>query len=49
MVTRFRIAERASARFGWPVYPIGDCGHFAVGERPGAFVDALRAAMDAFS
>jgi pimeloyl-ACP methyl ester carboxylesterase len=44
-ITRFRIAEQASARFGWPLYPIDDCGHFAIGERPDAFVDALRAAM----
>jgi pimeloyl-ACP methyl ester carboxylesterase len=44
-ITRFWIAEEASARFGWPLYPIDDCGHFAIGERPGAFVDALRAAM----
>jgi pimeloyl-ACP methyl ester carboxylesterase len=44
-ITRFRIAEEASARFGWPLYPIDDCGHFAIGERPAAFVDALRAAM----
>jgi pimeloyl-ACP methyl ester carboxylesterase len=44
-ITRFRIAQDASARFGWPLYPIDDCGHFAIGERPDAFVDALRAAM----
>ena len=45
-ITRFRIAEEASARFGWPLYPIDDCGHFAIGERPDAFIDALRAATD---
>lgn len=44
-ITRFRIAEKASARFGWPLYPIDDCGHFAIGERPDAFVEALRTAM----
>jgi pimeloyl-ACP methyl ester carboxylesterase len=44
-ITRFRIAENASARFGWPLYPIDDCGHFAIGERPDAFVEALRTAM----
>jgi pimeloyl-ACP methyl ester carboxylesterase len=44
-ITRFRIAEVASDRFGWPLYPIDDCGHFAIGERPAAFADALRAAM----
>ena len=40
-ITRFRIAEEASARFGWPLYPIHNCGHFAIGERPDAFVEAL--------
>jgi pimeloyl-ACP methyl ester carboxylesterase len=45
-ITRFRIAEEASARFGWPLYPIDDCGHFAIGERPDAFIDALQAATD---
>lgn len=46
-IMRFRIAEEASARFGWPLYPIEDCGHFAIGERPDAFLDALRAATGA--
>jgi pimeloyl-ACP methyl ester carboxylesterase len=46
-ITRFRIAEEASARFGWPLYPIDDCGHFLIGERPDAFLEALRAAMGA--
>ncbi len=46
-ITRFRIAEEASARFGWPLYPIDDSGHFLIGERPDAFLDALRAAMGA--
>jgi pimeloyl-ACP methyl ester carboxylesterase len=45
-ITRFRIAEESSARFGWPLYPIDDCGHFLIGDRPDAFVDALRAATD---
>ncbi|HEV8681303.1 MAG TPA: alpha/beta fold hydrolase [Actinomycetota bacterium] len=44
-VMRFRIAERASARFGWPLFPIDDCGHASVIERPDAFLEALRAAM----
>jgi pimeloyl-ACP methyl ester carboxylesterase len=44
-ITRFRIAEEASARFGWPLYPVDDCGHFAIVERPDAFVEALRTAM----
>lgn len=46
-ITRFRIAEEASARFGWPLYPIDDCGHFLIGERPDAFLEALQAAMGA--
>lgn len=41
----FRIAEKASARFGWRLYPIDDCGHFALIDRPDAFLEALRAAM----
>jgi pimeloyl-ACP methyl ester carboxylesterase len=45
-ITRFRIAEKASGQFGWPLYPIDGCGHFLIGERPDAFVDALRAATD---
>jgi pimeloyl-ACP methyl ester carboxylesterase len=48
-ITPFRIAEEASSRFGWPLYPIDQCGHFAIGERPGAFLEALRVAMDAQS
>jgi pimeloyl-ACP methyl ester carboxylesterase len=46
-ITRFQIAEEASKRFGWPLYPIDDCGHFVIGERPGAFLQALQAAMAA--
>jgi pimeloyl-ACP methyl ester carboxylesterase len=44
-ITRFGIAEEASARFGWPLYAIDKSGHFLIGERPEAFVEALRAAM----
>ena len=44
-IARFRIAEETSERFGWPLYPIDDCGHFAIGERPGTFVETLRTAM----
>ena len=42
---RFRIAEEASARFGWPLYPIDACGHVSSVERPEAFLDALHAAI----
>ncbi len=44
---RFRTAKRASARFGWPLYPIDECGHGPHIERPDAFLMALRAAMAA--
>jgi pimeloyl-ACP methyl ester carboxylesterase len=44
-VMRFRIAEKASAQFGWPLYPIDECGHVPHVERPEAFVDALHAAI----
>ncbi len=30
-VMRFRIAENASRKFGWPLYPIDDCGHVPQG------------------
>jgi pimeloyl-ACP methyl ester carboxylesterase len=43
-VMRFRIAEKASARFGWPLYPI-DAGHLPMAEQPDAFLEALHAAM----
>lgn len=44
-IMRFKIAERASARFGWPLYPIDDCGHVPIAERPDAFLDALHVAI----
>jgi pimeloyl-ACP methyl ester carboxylesterase len=43
-VMRLRIAEAASARYGWPLHVIEDAGHFAV-EQPEAFRRALRAAL----
>ena len=42
---RFQIAERASSRYGWPLYSIDDCGHVSNVERPEAFLDALHAAI----
>jgi pimeloyl-ACP methyl ester carboxylesterase len=45
-VMRLEIAEEASAKFGWPLYPIDDCGHGSVMERPDAVIEALRAAID---
>lgn len=42
---RLQAAERASARYGWPLHVIEDCGHITPGEQPEAFVSALRAAL----
>ena len=44
-IMRFRIAEKANAQFGWPLYPIDDCGHVPIAERPDAFLKALNAAI----
>jgi pimeloyl-ACP methyl ester carboxylesterase len=44
-VMRFRIAEKASARFGWPLYAIENAGHAALIERPDVFLNALRSAI----
>jgi pimeloyl-ACP methyl ester carboxylesterase len=43
-VMRLKIAEAASARYGWPLHVVEDAGHFAV-EQPQAFRAALRAAL----
>jgi pimeloyl-ACP methyl ester carboxylesterase len=43
-VMRLRIAEEASARYGWPLHVIEDAGHFAL-ERPEACRAALQAAL----
>jgi pimeloyl-ACP methyl ester carboxylesterase len=43
-VMRLRIAEAASARYGWPLHVIEDAGHFVV-EQPEAFRQALRSAL----
>lgn len=43
-VMRLRIAEAASARYGWPLHVIEHAGHFSV-EQPDAFREALRAAL----
>jgi pimeloyl-ACP methyl ester carboxylesterase len=45
-VMKFRIAQKASARFGWPLYPI-DAGHIPMAERPDDFLEALRSAIGA--
>jgi pimeloyl-ACP methyl ester carboxylesterase len=43
-VMRLRIAERASARYGWPLHVIEDAGHFTL-EQPEASLAALRVAL----
>ncbi len=42
---RLRIAERASSRYGWPLQVIDDCADDPPRDRPGAFLEALRAAL----
>jgi pimeloyl-ACP methyl ester carboxylesterase len=42
---RFRIAEQASARFGWRLYPIDNADHAQIYDQPDASLGALRAAM----
>jgi pimeloyl-ACP methyl ester carboxylesterase len=44
-VMRLRIAEEASARYGWPLHVVEDAGHLSI-ERPEAFGAALRAALE---
>jgi pimeloyl-ACP methyl ester carboxylesterase len=43
-VMRLRIAEEASARYGWPLHVIEDAGHFSA-EQPEAFRGALQEAL----
>ena len=43
-VMRLRIAEQASARYGWPLHVIEDAGHFAA-EQPKALRAALQVAL----
>lgn len=42
---RYRIAEEASSRFGWPLYGLDDCGHGPHIERSDQLGDALEAIM----
>jgi pimeloyl-ACP methyl ester carboxylesterase len=42
-----RIAERASARHGWPLRVIEDCADDPPRDRPREFLAALRPALDA--
>ncbi len=45
-VMPFRYAERASAAYGWSLYPIDDAGHLPFVEQPVAFEAALRAGLE---
>ncbi|MGH2749469.1 MAG: alpha/beta fold hydrolase [Actinomycetota bacterium] len=45
-VMSIKQAERVSARFGWPLYPIEDAGHVPMVEQPAAFGAALRAILE---
>jgi pimeloyl-ACP methyl ester carboxylesterase len=45
-VMPFRYAERASAAYGWSLYPIDDAGHLPFVEQPLAFEAALTAALE---
>jgi pimeloyl-ACP methyl ester carboxylesterase len=43
--TRLSVAERASARYGWPLHVIEDCRDDPAFEQPEAFLAALRTAL----
>lgn len=43
--TRLRVAENASARYGWPLYVVEGCADDPPRDRPEAFLEALRAAL----
>ncbi len=42
---RLRIAERASERYGWPLFVVEDCADDPARDRPQDFLAALRAAL----
>jgi pimeloyl-ACP methyl ester carboxylesterase len=44
-MTPLRIAELATAKFGWPLHVIDDAGHVPHIEQPEAFMGAVRAAL----
>jgi pimeloyl-ACP methyl ester carboxylesterase len=44
-VMRLRIAEEASARYGWPLHVIEDCADDPPRDQPEAFLEALDAAL----
>lgn len=43
--TRLEVAERAAARYGWPLHVIEDCRDDPAFEQPAAFLQALHAAL----
>jgi pimeloyl-ACP methyl ester carboxylesterase len=43
---RLRVAEAASASYGWALHVIEDCGIDPNVEQAGAFLDALRAELN---
>lgn len=43
--TRLRVAEAASARYGWPLHVVDNCADDPPRDRPAAFLDALRACL----
>ena len=43
---RFRIAQDAHSRFGWPLHSIDDCGHGPQIERPDALAELIAGIMD---
>lgn len=45
-VMSIKQAEQASAKFGWPLYPIENAGHVPMVEQPAAFAAALRAILE---
>ena len=45
-VMSIKQAEQASAKFGWPLYPIEDAGHVPMVEQPVAFAAVLRAILE---
>jgi pimeloyl-ACP methyl ester carboxylesterase len=45
-VMPFKYAERAGARYGWPLYPIEEAGHLPFVEQPVAFETALREILE---
>jgi len=45
-VMSIKQAERASRKFGWPLYPIEEAGHVPMVEQPAEFSAALRAILE---